>query len=359
MLKQITGQKRLLQLAQQAHLKGKRLIAPLMGFPGCDMLGVSIKTAQQNHAIHHKCIRTLTDKFKPDMAFMMMDLSVEANALGLTVRFPANESSSVEEHPVKTIDDLAAYKNISVLSDARIQSYLKTIEMMKFSLPSDIMIGAYVIGPVTLAGLLQGAQQVAIDSITETEKLEQLCEFATSVIIEYANALISAGADAICILEPTGVILGPVQFERFSGKYVQQIMESYRARNIDTIYHICGNTMHIVNLMANSGVAAISIDSSGAGVDIEKVMQIIPSNVVVIGNINPTSVMKDATPLQVGEKVTELLEKIRDYPNFILSTGCDLPPGTPPENIAAFMQTGRDFTGKTPIFNAKTHSIAI
>ncbi|HPS54350.1 MAG TPA: uroporphyrinogen decarboxylase family protein, partial [Sedimentisphaerales bacterium] len=257
--------------------------------------------------------------------------------------FPIHESSSVEYHPVESLDDLKAFRRINILQDARIQSYIKTIEMMSLGLPKNVLTGAYIIGPITLSGLLESAQRVAMDSILDPHRLEALCDFSTSLIQEYANALINAGANVICILEPTGAILGPDQFRQFSTKYVKQIIESYKYSKVDSIYHVCGNTMHLLKPMAEAGVGALSIDSPQTGVDMVKAAQIIPNDITLIGNINPTAVMKEGSTDLVRQVTTDLLEKMRPYPNFVLSTGCDLPPGTPLENMKTFMQTGRNF----------------
>ena len=337
--------KSLTERVKEAYAENRRLAAPLVGFPGCDILGVSIKVAQQNHGVHYNCIDAMVYQLKPDAAFMMMDLSVEANALGLQVRFPVHESSTVEHHPIRRIEDLDRFRYINILQDARVQSYIKTVEMMRTGLPDDVLVGAYITGPFTLAGLLGGAEQVAMDSVLAPDKLETLCRFSTAIIQDYARALINAGADLLCVLEPTAVILGPQQFERFSAVYVRYIIESCKYAGVDTIYHICGNSMHLIESMAESGVAAISLDSPQTGVNMVKAAERAGQEVIVVGNINPTLVMKDGSPADVEKACRCLLEDMRPYPNFMLSTGCDLPPGVPLENMHAFMQTARDFQG--------------
>jgi uroporphyrinogen decarboxylase len=95
--------------------------------------------------------------------------------------------------------------------------------------------------------------------------------------------------------------------------------------------------------MAGSGVAALSLDSAEFGVDLVRVAQMLPDHVAAMGNISPTRVLKDGSPDDVREAVAGLLRKMAPYPNFILSTGCDVPPQTPLENLAAFMRTARGF----------------
>jgi len=333
----------LFKKVKEAHDNGKRLIAPLVGFPGCNLTGFSIKVAQQNHSVHYACIKALVEELEPDIAFMLMDLSVEANALGLPVRFPTDESSTVEKHPVKRLEQLDKYNRIDILRDSRVQSYVSTIEMMRIGLPCDILVAAYVVGPLTLAGLLRSVQQIAMDSILDPKLLHGLCQFATETIQKYTAALINAGADIICVLEPSAMMLGPEQFREFSGNYTRHIMESYKYENVETVYHVCGNTMHIIKEMASTGVAAISLDSPENGINMQKAADMVPYDVVVMGNISPTSVMTNGSVELVRKTTAELLEKMRRYPNFVLATACDIPQDAPLDNMKAFMETGRNF----------------
>lgn len=338
----------LLRRVRQAYQQGRRLAAPLVGFPACQWLGVSIKVAQQNYGIHYKCISAVAEKLRPDAVFMMMDLSVEANALGLPVRFPVHDSSTVEYHPVRSLEDLRPFRSINILQDSHIGSYIKTIEMLRMGLPDDVLVGAYVIGPFTLAGLLAGAEQIAADTILDPEKVEALCRFSTAVILPYARALVHAGADLLCILEPTAGIIGPVEFERFSAACVRHIIDALRPTGADTIYHICGNSMHLIEPMARSGVSALSLDSPQIGIDLPLAAQKAGPEVVIIGNINPVAVLQDGSAGQVRTACLELLQQMRDYPNFLLSTGCDVTPAVPLENLLAFMETARAWRLEPP-----------
>jgi uroporphyrinogen decarboxylase len=99
--------------------------------------------------------------------------------------------------------------------------------------------------------------------------------------------------------------------------------------------------MHLLEKMANSGVNAISLDSSAAGVDLQIAAETVPSNVIIMGNVNSTGVILNGSPAEVKAEVSQLLRDLDPYPNYILSTGCDLPQETPLENIQAFMETGR------------------
>lgn len=338
--------RKLKQLADHYYSEGKRLVAPLVGFPGVNLVGTSIKLAQQNCCEHMKVINSINECFHPDVSFPLMDLSVEANAIGRQAIFLPNESATVViEH--FDIEQLEIFKKINVEFDSRLLSYVDTIKLMNKQLPSSVMKGAYVTGPYTLAGLIIGAEQAATQSILNPDDFKTLCEFTIGIIKKYVELLIVNGAQLICVLEPSAVMLGPEQFEMFSARLVKKICEMCDSKNVSTVYHICGNSTHLVNKMCEAGVDALSLDSYEAGIDLPVIASNIPTDVVLIGNLNPIGSILNGKPEDVKKDVNELLESMDNIPNYILSTGCDLPQEIPIENIDAFMKAGRDYKIKT------------
>lgn len=326
-----------MRLIDFAVEQGRRKVVPLMGFPGVQITHFSIRQILFNAKAQAETSRALAERFKPDALFQVMDLSVEANALGLMVRYPLHESPTVEEHPVKSASDLEQFERIDILEDARVMAFLRAMQEMKQTI--DIPIGGYIIGPFTLAGRLMGESEAAMAAIDDPALLEQVVEFAAERILRYGKALVSAGADMIAILEPTGVILSPTQFRQFSGKYIKKILDG-----LDTIgiLHICGDSTHIIQAMCETGAQGLSLDSE---VDLPKAMELLPPDVVMIGNLDPVACVVQLSAEQVREATRQLLESMSKYPNFILSTGCDLPPETPLENISAVIETCRKYKG--------------
>lgn len=335
--------KKLLYKYLVKRLKEKRrLVIPLAGFPGLNLTGCTVKLAQQNFGEHYKVLKAIVDTFKPDAVFPLMDLSVEANALGRYTIFPKTESATVMKEEF-SYSELAAVEHVNILNDTRLLGYIETIKLMDHGLQSSILRGAYVTGPYTLAALLLGADEAARASVEHVDDLKKLCQFTTNRILDYIKLLISSGAQIICILEPSAVMLGPFQFEQFSGNFVRSIADFCSYSDAALIYHICGNTMHLIEKMADCGVDALSLDSPDAGVDLKIASERIPQEIIIMGNINPTGELLYGKPRDVEKEVSDLLKKMEGFPNFILSTGCDLPQDTPIENIRAFMQTGQNY----------------
>ncbi len=314
---------------QQEHVP----VVPLMGFPGTQLNHSTLKQNVFNWGVQFWTLFELVRRYQPDGAFTFMDLSVEANALGLPVIYPLNESPSVEYPVVRSEEDLLGFYHLDILRDGRVRVFVETMHLMSQYL--NVLRGGYVIGPFTLAGLMMGATDTALATIERPELLHRTLTFASHVIGRYANALTEAGADMIAILEPTSVMLSPNQFWEFSGQYVQRIIDQFEAM---PILHICGDTTHLLQRMVDTGAQGLSLD---APVDLPAAARRLPSDVVLIGNISPTEIMAAATPAQVYRETRALVEAMAPYPNFVLSTGCDLPPETPLANIQAFMEAGK------------------
>lgn len=317
---------------------GRRPVVPLMGYPGLQLTGTTVKQNQFNHLVQFQSLSRLYDRFRPDAMFFMMDLSVEASALGLPVRFPLEETPSVEFHPVRTLSDLEPFKKIDILGDGRVMVYLETLRHMKVAFPCPV--GGYVIGPLTLAGLLTGANELAVKSLLEPDFFRTLLDFSFQVVARYASALRDEGADMLMVLEPTAVIFSPRQFQEYLVPLYREMVGIFD--DIEIILHVCGNTTHLLSVMADSGVVGLSLDSA---VSFSQAASIVGSDILLLGNINPVEMLQ-GTPQEIYIKTYRLLEEMQDFPSFVLSSGCDLPQDVPMANIEAFFKAGRDWKGK-------------
>jgi uroporphyrinogen decarboxylase len=314
---------------------GRWPVVPLAGYPGTQLTQSTIKQNMFNAELQARSLYKLIEHSQPDAAFLMMDLSVEAGALGLPVRFPLCESATVEWHPVKHVSDLDQYKVVDPMYDGRVWVFLETMRLLKRNVR--IPIGAYVSGPFTLAGLMMGANDIALATIDTPEVVHATVNFCERVIIEYAKALQAAGANMICILDPTAMILSPRAYWEFAGKCTQNLVRHLDTR---TILHICGNTEHLAKLMCQTSVHGLSLDSL---VRLPTIAAMIPKDVVLIGNISPVETMLQGDRERVRRNTIAFMESMRRYDNLIVSTGCDLPPETPLENIVEFVETAKAF----------------
>ncbi len=307
-------------------------VVPLLGFPGIHTTQSTIKQNVFNHGIHFQSILGLAERFQPDVLFPMMDLTLEANALGAPVRYDLMAPPSVDGHLINSEEDLERIYIVDITHDGRINAFLETMRLMARYI--NLTPAGYVIGPYTLASQLMGASSAAKAVIRNKDFLHKVLVFSTHVISLYVKELEHAGAQMICVLEPSSMLLSPGQFAEFSGQYLNEI---YSGFDVNPILHICGDTTHLIEAMVRTGAQGLSLDSM---VDFPAIISKVPENVVLIGNINPVEILMQGTSQEVYEATARLLDEMRGHRNFILSTGCDLPEDTPFANLDAFMSAG-------------------
>ncbi|MGB9877275.1 MAG: uroporphyrinogen decarboxylase family protein [bacterium] len=315
-------------------LKNKRPpIIPLLGAPGVKLSHTTLKENLTNPEIQYKTLSLLLEKFQPDGIFPMMDLSVEAEALGLKIDFPENAPPSVREHPIKNKETLDSLKRNFKPMAGRMPVFTAVVRKMKQNFP--VLIGGYIIGPFTLAGELVGVEDFLKMLIIDPGLAKGILSFTTDFLTRYAGELFSAGADVIAILDPTSVTLSPKYYNEFSAPFIKEMVERLKK---PLILHICGDTNHLLEAMAGTGAVGLSLDSM---VDLREAADRMPNNIALIGNLDPVNVFWRATPEVVERRTRELVERMMGVNNFILSSGCDIPIEAPLENISAFMRAGR------------------
>lgn len=106
------------------------------------------------------------------------------------------------------------------------------------------------------------------------------------------------------------------------------------------MYHNCGNVVPLLDNIKEIGTGAYSF---GNAIDIEETLKVIPEDAVVIGNIDPAGTFRNGTPEKIRKETLELLERCGKYKNFVIASGCDIPPMTPLENIQAFFDAVDEF----------------
>lgn len=313
-----------------------RPVVPLVGYPGIAATGGTARGALRGGDEHVESLLFLEDRYHPPCLFHLMDLTVEAEALGLPARFDDSGPPSITRHPVDTIEALSSLSVPDPRSDGRLPLFLDVVA--RVGIEAGGMMGAYCVGPFTLAAELCGAEELAVRTITDTGFVEVLMSFTTLVCQVYSRALASVGARVVAILEPTAVILSPASFEKHCLSALRSVAAAVRDGGGFPVLHICGDTTALLPGMAATGFDGLSLDTP---VEPGDALEAVPGDVVVLGNVDPVGVMLEGTPADVTDAAGSLLERFGSRPNFVLGTGCDLPMDTPLENIDALMSLAR------------------
>ena len=151
------------------------------------------------------------------------------------------------------------------------------------------------------------------------------------------------GISGVIMAEPAAGLISNDDCITYSTTYVKKIVEAVQDDSFMVILHNCGNTGHCTDAMVKSGAKGLHF---GNRADMAQALRECPEDLLVMGNIDPVGIMQQASPEKVREETLALLNATAEWDNYILSTGCDVPPHTPFENISAFYEALEEFNGK-------------
>ena len=311
---------------------------PVMTHPGIEMNGNTVRQAVSNGRIHYEAVQTLVNRYPTVAAATIMDLTTEAEAFGAEIAFSDIAVPAVVGHPLA---DVAAIEHLEVpsLSAGRIPAYLKA-NLLAARHITDRPVFAGCIGPFSLAGRLYDMSELMMLIYENPDAAHQLLSKCTMFIKKYCQALKQTGVGGVMMAEPAAGLMSDKDCQTFSSDYVRYIVNEVQSDDFLVILHNCGNTGHCTRAMVSTGAAAYHF---GNKCRMEEVIRDVPPTALAMGNIDPVSVFKDGMPSQMHQTVTDLLEKMRDYPNFVLSSGCDTPPHTPQHNVDAFFEALKEW----------------
>ncbi len=321
--------------------ENKHLTMPILSFPSISLTNTTVKELVHSSDLQAQGMEEISNRCPTSVTVNMMDLSVEAEVFGAEVRFREDEPPAIVSHPVKTMEDA---KNLEVpkVGTCRTQLYVDAIGKAK-SLIDDRLVFAGVIGPFSLTGNLMGMTEIMVNCYIEPEIVHVTLEKAKQYIIEYIKAFKEVGADGIVLAEPAAGLLSPEFNEEFSTRYVNEIFEAVCDDTFICVYHNCGNT--IVQAPVIKTIKA-DIYHFGNAIDIKEMLEIMPDDKLIMGNIDPASVIRNGTPKSIYQEVTNLLSRCSVHDNFIISSGCDIPPDTSWDNLDAYFKAIQDFYKK-------------
>lgn len=303
-------------------------VMPIMTHPGIELIGKKVIDAVKDGQTHYEAVMALRKRFPQSVASTtIMDLSMEAEAFGANIVFDDNEVPTVSGRMLESAADVEALQ-IPSLDTKRVPEYLKANRLAAAEL--DVPLFGGCIGPFSLAGRLYDMTELMMAMYIEPETANLLLDKCTQFILEYCKQIKASGSAGVVMAEPAAGLLSNDDCQAYSSRFVKTIVDAVQDDNFVVMLHNCGNTGQCTKAMIETGAAALHF---GNAIDMAQVLDEVPADIAVSGNINPVEIMKFGTPQQVEDVAKQLIKLADKHNNFILSTGCDVPPETPFENI--------------------------
>lgn len=312
---------------------------PILSFPSIQKMGITVAELINNSDKQAEGMKIIADAFPTAASVSLMDLSLEAEAFGSPIYVSEDEVPAVVGAIVSDENEAKALQ-VPQIGAGRTQIYIDAIEKA-CRLITDRPVLAGVIGPFSLAGRLMGVSDTLVYCFDEPDMVHIVLEKAVQFLIRYCNEYKRAGAQGIVMAEPLAGLLSPELAEEFSAGYIKKIVEAVQTDEFIIVYHNCGKSaLKTIDTIARNGCSMFHF---GNAVDMEEIAAHIPGNCVVMGNVDPAGQFRNGTPESVYRATRDVMEKNCKYKNFVISSGCDIPPMSPWKNIEAFFKAADDY----------------
>lgn len=279
-------------------------------------------------------------RFGFDAAILFSDILVIPEALDQTYHF-RETGGVVMDFAVQSKADI---EKLSVEQVCERLSYVdRALRALRKELGDATALIGFSGSPWTLATFMMEGASVpkysrALALLREDPKTYfALLEKLTAAVTAYLKMQIAAGVDALQIFDSHGGHLAPTEFQEASGRSMQEIVANLGGKVPVIVFSLGthGNWPDLVATRAN----VIGIDWQTS---LAEARRFIPESIGLQGNLAP-SVVSDATPEVVATETRKVLEAMRGRAGHIFNLGHGLTPAAKLENIAALVETVKNF----------------
>ncbi len=266
-------------------------------------------------------------------AVLPLDLYVEAESLGAELNF--REDREFEFPQVKHAGLFGSARELverlrksSQLEDirslGRIETVCEAIKLLKEDIGNDAVIGGMIPGPYTLLLLVVDVKNMFIEMKKEPQAVTDALVLLSSFLADVGTAYREAGADFITIHDMGGspAFIGPGKYEQFVLPAEKLLIEKLPKPNV---LSVCGNVTGSLNLLAQTGAGAISLDQT---VDLAAA-RLALRDTLLFGNLDPVETLFRGDDAEIRESIV----RAKDAGVDAVWPGCDLVIRTPIQNI--------------------------
>lgn len=322
--------------------------SPLVGETMASVIGTTIPKYRHSAQVMVEVETAIYKMFGQDGVGVGPGYQAPAEALGTQLIFPENEIPHVGETAIKDWDDLDGMAPVDPKRSEKLSLYLTALENLKETLGDQVPVGSFIGGPLSIAAFVRGTDHLLRDLTKNPERVHRLLQLVTDIALMYIDAVLDLECQ-VSIADPvaSGSLISAKTFREFVKPYLKQYADRVIERTgAGPMLHICGKTTRIWRDMVETGASTLSLDNV---VDMGEAKEVVGEEVCLMGNVDPVNVIAKGTREQIFAAVKDCLLKAADSPKgFILASGCQIPIGTPLENIHAFVDAARTL-GRYPL----------
>lgn len=327
----MTGRERV-----EARIQGRPVdrlpLMPITMMFAADLAGVRYGDYARDHRVLAEAQLRVAEHFGFDYVSTISDPAREASDLGATVEwFDDQPPAIVESHALLAEKHTLTRMRLPNLDESgRMRDRIEGVRLLASKAGAEKIVEGWVEGPCALAADLRGVNHLMLDFYDDERFVLDLFEYVVAMEIDFAKAQVDAGATLIGVGDAAASLVGPKLYGRFVLPYEQKLIGAIRSFGVPVRLHICGNTRKILTAMGQAGADIVDLDFLSP---LREARAAMGPDQVLLGNIDPIRALRDGTPESVERDIGEC--HAQSGPRYIVGAGCEVPRGTPHENMRA------------------------
>ncbi len=311
---------------------------PITMMYAADHVGVKYRQYATNHRTLVEAQIAIAEAYDFDFVSCISDPAREATDCGAQVKIFDDQPPAIVESNALLADKQTLPKLImpDPTATERMSDRIAGATLLKKQASDTKLVEGWIEGPCAEAADLRGINTLMIDFFDDPVFVRELFEFTLELGIRFARAQVEAGVDIIGVGDAAASLIGPQFYQEFVWPYELRLVEQLHAMGTRVRLHICGNICSLLEPIGQLGCDMVDLDFM---VPVEQARRAMGDEQILLGNIDPVRTLKHGTP----ESITAALAQCHREagPRYIVGAGCEIPRGTPPENVRALTQYAR------------------
>ncbi|MCX8036742.1 MAG: uroporphyrinogen decarboxylase family protein [Candidatus Sumerlaeia bacterium] len=265
----------------------------------------------------------------------------EVEALGAKTEQPEDGAPILRENLLADLGRLDGLRGRDPTRGGRMPLFFGAVSRVVETVGRDTFVLATMRGPMLIASQLRKPETILVDMLESPDEVARMLDFSVEVVLRVARPLLSTGAHGILLGEATcsPSFISPALYRQLILSRHQRLVAQLKAMGWTCVgLHVCGNITAILDDLISTGVDFFDVDYQ---VDAAQVARHVANRVALRGNLDPSADFRFGSPEKIKASTRALCRAVAGT-RWIAGSGCDIPAGTPAENLAAFVQTVRE-----------------
>lgn len=271
--------------------------------------------------------------FDFDQLSAISDPYREVQGFGGEIEFITDGVPRCARPPLAADRDLRRLQRPEPLASARMLDRVRAMQAFKDAAFRRYSILGWVEGPAAEAADLRGVEQFLFDIMDDAPYVEALMDVCVETAARFARAQIEAGADTIGVGDAICSQLPPTLYHDLIVPRQRALVQAIHDAGALVRLHICGNITHLLPGIATVGADLLDLDHM---VSFRDARAAVGPRVVLTGNLDPVAAVMRSSPARIHAALLEAQAQAGQP--YMAGAGCEVPPGTPHENLRALCQ---------------------